>query len=43
MYSSPMGMVKHAYKFFQKSLRKLAEMQIIGDANLDYSIVHYEP
>ena len=27
-----------AYKFFQKSLRKLAEMQINGDVNLDYSM-----
>jgi aminoglycoside/choline kinase family phosphotransferase len=26
-----------AYRFFEKSLRKLAQMQINGDANLDYS------
>jgi aminoglycoside/choline kinase family phosphotransferase len=26
-----------AYRFFEKSLRKLAEMQVNGDANLDYS------
>ncbi|MHA4843275.1 RapZ C-terminal domain-containing protein [Flavitalea antarctica] len=32
------GHGEQAYGFFQKSLKRLAEMQINGDANLDYSM-----